>query len=139
ITAFAYTCENIAEKAWAGLNVDKEIADCQYEIICVDPEHLRAPSWIKISDSPKFRKNVIFCCAEEAHVIDEWGLDFRPHFRHIGSFFRGWLPSMKSIFAITATMQPGSPFESVCLSLGFSGPKFHLRAIEKEESTATCT
>ncbi|THU81363.1 P-loop containing nucleoside triphosphate hydrolase protein [Dendrothele bispora CBS 962.96] len=132
ITAFAYTRENIAEKARAGLNVDKEIADCQYQIICVDPEHLREPSWIKISDSPKFRKNVIFCCAEEAHVIDEWGLDFRPHFRHIGSFFRGRLPSTKSIFAITATMQPGSPFESVCLSLGFSGPKFHLLRYSNE-------
>ncbi|THU86112.1 hypothetical protein K435DRAFT_822241 [Dendrothele bispora CBS 962.96] len=98
ITAFAYTPQ-------AGLNVDKEIADCQYQIIC--------PSWIKISDSPKFRKN--------AHVIDEWG-----------SFFRGRLPSTKSIFAITATMQPGSPFELVCLSLGFSGPKFHLLCYSNE-------
>ncbi|KAK7446005.1 hypothetical protein VKT23_014628 [Stygiomarasmius scandens] len=125
IAAFAYTRENVAQKVREGEDIDKDIADCRYRIICVDPEHLREPSWIKISDSPKFRANVIFGCAEEAHVIDEWGLDFRPLFRHIGAFFRSRLPSTKSVFAITATMAPGTSQESVCSSLGFSGSKFH--------------
>ncbi|THU97044.1 hypothetical protein K435DRAFT_857951 [Dendrothele bispora CBS 962.96] len=109
-----------------GININKEIANCGYRVICVDPEHLREDSWYKICDSPKFHANVIYCCAEEAHVIDEWGLAFRPLFRHIGAFFRSRLPLTKSIFAITATMIPGPPLDSVCSSLGFSAPNFHL-------------
>ncbi|THU95226.1 P-loop containing nucleoside triphosphate hydrolase protein [Dendrothele bispora CBS 962.96] len=126
ILAFAYTHENISTARREGRDINKEIADCCYRIICVDPEHLREPEWIRISDSPKFCSNVVFGCAEEAHIIDEWGSTFRDMFRHIGAFFRGRLPSSISVFAITATMIPGTPFQSVCQSLGFLGPRFHL-------------
>ncbi|THU94637.1 hypothetical protein K435DRAFT_899542, partial [Dendrothele bispora CBS 962.96] len=113
IAAFAYTRENVAEKIRNRVDIDKEIADCRYRIVCVDPEHLRKLSWIKISDSPTFRSNLIFGCAEEAHVIDEWGMNFRPLFRHIGAFFHSRLPSTKSVFAITATIIPGAPQDSL--------------------------
>ncbi|THU99819.1 hypothetical protein K435DRAFT_855312 [Dendrothele bispora CBS 962.96] len=127
ISAYAYTRENIARTRRNGLDINCSISECQYQIICVDPEHLREPEWGVFADSEPFRSNCIFACAEEGHIINEWGQDFRPLFRHIGSFFRGkLLVSQMSIFTMTATMQPGAPYESVCSSLGFSGPKFHL-------------
>ncbi|THU91468.1 hypothetical protein K435DRAFT_841004 [Dendrothele bispora CBS 962.96] len=126
ISAFAYTHENISQMIRQKRNIVTEISECKFQIVCVDPEHLRQREWITITDSQTYRSNVIFGCTGEAHVIEEWGLDFRPLFRLIGSFFRGRLPSSISRFAITATMLPGAPFDSVCTALGFQGPKFHL-------------
>ena len=80
IDAFAYTAENIAAKQRSSVDLVKEITSGQYRIICVDPEHLREPEWITISNSTLFRQNIIFACAEEGHVINEWGLSFRPLF-----------------------------------------------------------
>jgi superfamily II DNA helicase RecQ len=126
ISAFAYTHENITQARQTGIDLVGDIINCKYQVICVDPEHLREPEWIKISNAESFRRNVIFGCAEEGHIIDEWGIGFRPLFRHIGSFLRGRLPSSISVMTITATMQPGAPFDSVCSTLGFSGSNFHL-------------
>ncbi|KAE9386074.1 hypothetical protein BT96DRAFT_1006436 [Gymnopus androsaceus JB14] len=129
ITGFAYTAENpTKKKRKAGINIINEITSCQFQVVCVDPEHLREWEWYLIAASPFFHQNVIFACAEEGHIIDEWGLDFRPLFQHIGSFFRGHLPSNISVFSITVTMQPGEPLRSVCSTLGLSGTRFHLNA-----------
>lgn len=110
------------------MNIVKEISECQtYRITCVDPEHLRSKEWREIVNSPIFRKNIIFACAEEAHLIDEWGNpDFRPQFRSIGYFFRGRLPSSVSFFALSATVEPGKSTKLICDTLGFKAPHFHL-------------
>lgn len=130
IDAFAYTPENLSAKRKSGVNIVKEITSCQYyQIICVDPEHLREWEWYLISSTSQFRQNLIFACAEEGHVINEWGISFRPLFRHIGSFFHGrsfFHGCFPSVFSMTATMQPGPPLISVCNTLGFAGSHFHL-------------
>ncbi|KAK0506699.1 hypothetical protein EDD18DRAFT_1375223, partial [Armillaria luteobubalina] len=63
---------------------------------------------------------------EETHLLDEWGTSFRPAFKHIGTFLRGKLPSCASVFALSATLQPGASTASICLSLGFRDGSFHL-------------
>ncbi|EEB88771.1 hypothetical protein MPER_13216 [Moniliophthora perniciosa FA553] len=124
IKAFAFTAENIAEARRSGIKIIEDIILCKYQIVCVDPEHLREPDWYRIMNSTSFRSNIIFGCAEEAHLIDEWGLTFRPLFRHIGTFLRGRLPSSISHFALTATLPPGPSTTSVCSSLGFQEGSF---------------
>ncbi|KAK6974154.1 P-loop containing nucleoside triphosphate hydrolase protein [Favolaschia claudopus] len=129
VPAFAYCHETITDYHKKGENLVKIIADCKtYSLICVDPEHLRDDSWRRITASDTFRANVIFGCVDEAHLINEWGAEFRPLFKHIGAFFRGRLPSSVAIMALSATIQPGAETDSICRSLGFSGNSFyHLR------------
>ncbi|KAL0564999.1 hypothetical protein V5O48_017033, partial [Marasmius crinis-equi] len=126
IKAFAYTHENVSDVKRAGRKVVEEITECSFQVICVDPEHLCDPEWWKILNSSKFRSNVVFACAEECHLVNEWGLTFRPAFQNIGAIFTSRLPSHVAKFALTATLQPGPPTTSVCNSLGFSGPTFHI-------------
>ncbi|KAJ8090935.1 hypothetical protein PM082_024859 [Marasmius tenuissimus] len=126
IKGFAYTHENVSEAKRAGRKLVEEITECSYQVICVDPEHLCDLEWWKILNSSKFRSNIVFACAEECHLINEWGLSFRPAFQNIGAIFTSRLPSHIARFALTATLQPGPPTSSVCNSLGFSGPSFHL-------------
>ena len=82
--------------------------------------------WEHITDSEVFRENIAFVCVDEAHLIDEWGDEFRPAFRNVGPFVRGRLPQHISVFALTATLQLGPPTRSVCRSLGFQKDMFHL-------------
>ncbi|KAE9393963.1 hypothetical protein BT96DRAFT_1049277 [Gymnopus androsaceus JB14] len=72
IDAFTCTSENISAKHKSGANIVKEITSCQYRIICIDPEHLHEREWYLISNASLFRQNLIFACAEEGHVINEW-------------------------------------------------------------------
>ncbi|EEB90233.1 hypothetical protein MPER_11582 [Moniliophthora perniciosa FA553] len=131
IKAFAFTAENIAEARRSGTKIVQDIIQSKYQVVCVDPEHLREPDWYRIMNSTSFRSNVIFGCAEEAHLIDEWGSTFRPLFRHIGTFLRGRLPSSISRFALTATLQPGPSTTSLIEYLN-EGRKtiIHVRTIE---------
>ncbi|KAF7372288.1 P-loop containing nucleoside triphosphate hydrolase protein [Mycena venus] len=95
-------------------------------MICVDPEHLRHKAWREITSFVVYRTNLVYGCVEDAHLINIWGADFRPDFKHIGGFFRGRLPSYASITALSATLQPGLATKSVFSSLGMLGNNFHI-------------
>ncbi|KAF8207369.1 hypothetical protein K438DRAFT_1962298 [Mycena galopus ATCC 62051] len=127
VSALAYCQETVSEARIAGRNLVHEIRDCKtWSLISVDPEHLRDKAWRQITAWDVFRANIIYGCTDEAHLIDEWGADFRTDFKHIGPFFRGRLPSSASIMALSATVQPGAATKSICSSLGFSGSDFHM-------------
>ncbi|KAJ7251674.1 hypothetical protein C8J57DRAFT_1665991 [Mycena rebaudengoi] len=126
VHGLACTSESLTEARKSGRNLGEEIAKCKWPIVCIDPEHLMNKQWERITDSALFRENLVFVCIDESHLIDEWGDEFRPAFRHIGPFIRGRLPQHISVFAQTATLQPGPPTCSVCRSLGFQKNMFHL-------------
>ncbi|KAJ7107204.1 P-loop containing nucleoside triphosphate hydrolase protein [Mycena crocata] len=127
VPAFAYCHDTVTEARKAGRNLVLDIKQCKtWNIICVDPEHLRDKAWREISAYNTFRTNILFGCVDEAHLIDEWGAQFRPMFKHIGAFFRGRLPSSSSVMALSATIQTGAHMDSICHSLGLSGANFHL-------------
>ncbi|KAF8988854.1 hypothetical protein BDZ89DRAFT_1055329 [Hymenopellis radicata] len=66
-----------------------------------------------------FRENLIYACAEEAHLLYKWGLEFRKAFGNVSIYFCGLLPSSISIFALTGTLPPGEQTQRVCKNLGF--------------------
>ncbi|KAJ7870151.1 hypothetical protein B0H14DRAFT_2345764, partial [Mycena olivaceomarginata] len=117
VAAFPYCHETVTEARIAGRNLVHEIRDCKtWNIICVDPEHLREKAWRQISAFDVFRANIVYGCADEAHLINTWGAEFRLQFRHIGAFFNGCLPSSISVMALSATVQPGAALNSICSS-----------------------
>ncbi|KAJ7437883.1 hypothetical protein FB451DRAFT_1450196, partial [Mycena latifolia] len=126
VPALAYTSDVLADARKEGRNITPEIMSCRWLIICIDPEHLMDKQWERITDCQLFRDNIAFMSADEAHLIDEWGEDFRPAFRHIGNFIRGRLPPNVSVSALTATLQPRLPTRSNCKALGFLQGTFHM-------------
>jgi len=120
ISAFAYCKENVADARRMGRKLSVEIKSCEkWSLVFVDPEHLKDPEWREITEWPVFRANIVFACVDEAHLIYEWGLDFRLAFLLIGAFFRGRLPTRTSVLALSATMQPGAHESFVLTALGF--------------------
>ncbi|KAJ7157225.1 P-loop containing nucleoside triphosphate hydrolase protein [Mycena filopes] len=134
IAALACTREALTDARKTGRNITAEIASCRWSIVCVDPEHLMDKQWEFITNSQDFQDNISFTSVDECHLIDEWGGDFRPSFRHIGNFVRGRLPPHVSLSALTATLIPGAATKTVCKSLGFQTGMFHLhrRSNERE-------
>ncbi|KAJ7725477.1 P-loop containing nucleoside triphosphate hydrolase protein [Mycena metata] len=133
VSALSYSHETVTEARKTGRNLAREIGDCgTWNVICVDPEHLRDKAWRDITANNIFRANIVYGCTDEAHLIRDWGAEFRPQFRHIGSFFRGRLPSCVSIMALSATILPGAPLKSICSSLGMFGDDYHLLRLSNE-------
>ena len=127
VPALAYSHQTIMDACNAGRDLGKEIIGCEkYRVIFVDPEPLKTREWRWIAGSDTFRENLLFACAEEAHLIDQWGVTFHKDFGFIGQYCRSHFPSTISVFAITATLEPGQQTLSVCQSLGFTEGSFHL-------------
>ncbi|KAJ7733723.1 P-loop containing nucleoside triphosphate hydrolase protein [Mycena maculata] len=123
VQGLSCTSETLTEARKSGRNLGEEI---RWPIVCIDPEHLTEKQWERITDSELFHENLAFICVDEAHLIDNWGDEFHPAFRHIGPFIRGRLLQHIAVFAMTATLQPGPPTRSICRSLGFQKDMFHL-------------
>ena len=127
VSAFSYCKETLSDARKAGIRLAGEIKECvRWQVICVDPEHLRDKEWREITESPTFRTNVLFACVDEVHLINEWGISFRLAFGAIGTFLRGRFPSSISVVGLSATLEPGLPMVSVCKSLGFFEGNFKL-------------
>ncbi|KAE9394069.1 hypothetical protein BT96DRAFT_998899 [Gymnopus androsaceus JB14] len=127
ISAFAYTHANVTQARKDNVDLVAQISCCEYSLVLVDPEHLKKSEWVRIARSPIFCSNLIYACAEDAHLIDKWGNpDFRPDFKYIGTYFRSRLPSSKSVIALSATVEPGNSTTAICQSLGFKHPFFHM-------------
>ncbi|KAJ7743228.1 P-loop containing nucleoside triphosphate hydrolase protein, partial [Mycena maculata] len=127
VAAFAYSRESLAEARRSGVSLADEIKGCEkWQVVCVDPEHLKTKEWREISEFPLWRDNVLYGAGDEVHLIKEWGADFRVDFRFIGLFFRGRLPATASVVALSATLAPGKDTSAVCQSLGLFDGQFHL-------------
>ncbi|KAJ7620387.1 hypothetical protein FB45DRAFT_1062665 [Roridomyces roridus] len=116
VPALSYCHETVTE---ARRNLVQQIAECKtWNVVFVDPEHFRDKSWRQISASPTYRTKILYSCTDEAHLMDDWGISFRPGFKHIGPMNRGRLPSSISVFGLSATLQPGPATRSVITGLG---------------------
>jgi superfamily II DNA helicase RecQ len=128
IKALAYSSETVTQARKTGTKLHLDIAECKWNLVCVDPEHLTAKDWRLIKDSAIFRDNLSLLCVDEIHLINQWGVEFRQAFEHIGRFARGCLPASTSIVGLSATLQPGPDTLSVCTSMGFIAGNFiHVR------------
>ncbi|KAK6996217.1 p-loop containing nucleoside triphosphate hydrolase protein [Favolaschia claudopus] len=127
ISAFAYCRESLADARRRGLDLAVEIGNCVvYQVVCVDPEHLKTQEWRDIANSTIFRSRIIYAVTDEVHLVNEWGADFRVDFKTIGLFLRGRLPGSISIVGLSATLAPGTDTSAICQSLGFLQGRFVL-------------
>ncbi|THU93169.1 hypothetical protein K435DRAFT_592563, partial [Dendrothele bispora CBS 962.96] len=120
LSVLSYNHETISRLQRNKVNFISGILECrEWDLICLDPEHLTGKDWRAITDCEFFLSNLLQCTIDEVHLVDEWGRDFRIAFRIIGKFIRGRFPTHVAIVGLTATLLPGSPTTSICKSLGF--------------------
>ncbi|KAI0258080.1 P-loop containing nucleoside triphosphate hydrolase protein [Gloeopeniophorella convolvens] len=102
-----------------------ELARRDADLVFLAPEQLNSRGlWQALQDA-EFWNRIVCVSVDEAHLMNTWGKKFQKAYDEIG-LTRARLKSACVILAVTATMQSGGPFKSVCHSLGLAGQDLHI-------------
>lgn len=88
-------------------------------------ERLVSPDVDAILGDERFRENLVLLGIDEAHILVPWGKDFRQAYHQI-SLLRLRLPSHTALIAVSATISPGTEFNSLCEQLEHKAGKYFL-------------
>lgn len=81
--------------------VERGVIEGRYHLLYVAPERLVSPDFLAMLDEVALRQGLSLLAVDEAHCVSEWGHDFRPEYRQIGSV-RARFPKTP-LLALTAT------------------------------------
>ncbi|GER88784.1 ATP-dependent DNA helicase RecQ [Dictyobacter vulcani] len=100
----------------------------QIKLLYVAPERLLKPSFLAFLEHINNTIGLSLLAVDEAHCVSEWGHDFRPEYRQIGSV-RNRFPDMP-ILALTATATERVR-EDILTQLQLRQPRVHLASFNR--------
>lgn len=95
------------------------------QVLLLSPEQLNTDNFRSFISNPDVRLRLALFSIDECHLVDEWGVGFRPAYQGVG-FQRSWLPDWTAVLALTATLEPGRQTDAVAQMLGFYEGRYHL-------------
>jgi ATP-dependent DNA helicase RecQ len=98
----------------------------QYTLVYVAPERFRSPRFMDALNAIAGR--IALIAIDEAHCISEWGHDFRPDYRRLGSLVKEL--GTPRIAAFTATATP-EVRRDIAHQLGLTGARLHVRGFDR--------
>ena len=91
------TSDTISEKLLS------EVQEGKYTHILVGPELAISPAFSRVCTTPEFQRRVALVAVDEAHLVQQWGSEFRPAYAQL-SLLRSRLPLNTPWFACSATL-----------------------------------
>jgi ATP-dependent DNA helicase RecQ len=120
----------VALTSHAGASEQTEILDGiragQYTLVYVAPERFRSPRFVDALRSIAGRLALI--AIDEAHCISEWGHDFRPDYRRLGTIVKALGAPRLAAFTATATPEVR---RDIAHQLGMDGARLHVRGFDR--------
>nr|MBA2538758.1 DEAD/DEAH box helicase [Deltaproteobacteria bacterium] len=90
----------------------------QYTLVYVAPERFRSPRFLETLHAISAR--IALIAIDEAHCISEWGHDFRPDYRRLGSLVQELGSPRLAAFTATATPEVR---RDIAVQLGIEGAR----------------
>jgi ATP-dependent DNA helicase RecQ len=98
----------------------------EYTLVYVAPERFRSPRFVEALRSLAGRLALV--AIDEAHCISEWGHDFRPDYRRLGSIVKTLGAPRLAAFTATATPEVR---RDIAHQLGMTGARPHVRGFDR--------
>ncbi|KAL1943189.1 hypothetical protein VTO73DRAFT_4264 [Trametes versicolor] len=96
------------------------------EMLLLSPEQLVSPSFEALLKDKTYQTRVVALGVDEVHLMNTWGQSFRREFEQIGLMRARFTVNHPCLIALTATLQTGAWFHSVCHFLGLHDGHFYL-------------
>ncbi|WVR05064.1 hypothetical protein IAU60_002076 [Kwoniella sp. DSM 27419] len=93
--------EKVSDQELGQIRQQMKTSHPKIRLLYVTPESLLSPKHKAMFDRTYSQKQMVRLVVDEAHVISEWGLDFRPRYREIGEFLKRY--SGIPVTALTAS------------------------------------
>lgn len=106
-------------------NLWAEAETGQHQIVLFGPETMHSRQYNSLIVNPATRRRIAHFCVDEAHLGDEWGVDFRTSYK-ITTTMRVRLPEWTTYLALTASAEAGRQMDSIIHMIGFRRGLFHL-------------
>jgi superfamily II DNA helicase RecQ len=107
-----------------GINIWRQV-QVQVSVLLVSPEMLSTPGFENLLQEKIFKQRVFGLIIDEIHLLNSWGVGFRPMFLQIG-YIRARFPIDTILMGLTATLRKGRHTDSVLKFLGLDREKIHL-------------
>lgn len=104
----------------------RETAAGKYKLLYIAPERLESESFAPLFESLE----IALVAVDEAHCVSQWGHDFRPSYRRIGSLVKR-LAKRPIVAAFTATATPEVK-EDIITLLGLKSPQIFITGFNRE-------
>ena len=104
----------------------REAAAGKYKLLYIAPERLESETFVPLLETLE----VALVAVDEAHCVSQWGHDFRPSYRRVGSLVKRWA-KRPIIAAFTATATPEVKEDIVTL-LGLRNPQIFITGFDRE-------
>jgi superfamily II DNA helicase RecQ len=95
-----------------------KVQEGNYTHILVGPELAISPAFSRVCMTPEFQRRVALVAVDEAHLVQQWGSEFRPAYAQL-SLLRSRLPTNTPWFACSATLDAAT-LKALKQSVGFN-------------------
>ncbi|KAI0065342.1 hypothetical protein BV25DRAFT_1798449, partial [Artomyces pyxidatus] len=119
LSSVVINAETLAEAARSHRDLWEEARNCQYQVIATSPENPRSPRFNELIQDPKFRARWGVLAVDEAHLVADWGDDFRKAYAEIWTL-RSRAPDHLTFLAMSASVEPGRHTNEILRCLGFT-------------------
>lgn len=109
-------------------NRENAILQGKIKLLYIAPERLLAAKGLEFLDAVKASVGISSLAIDEAHCVSEWGHDFRPEYRQIGTI-RLRYPDVP-ILALTATATPRVR-KDIIQQLSLNNPEIHVSSFNR--------
>ncbi|KJA13172.1 hypothetical protein HYPSUDRAFT_107574, partial [Hypholoma sublateritium FD-334 SS-4] len=102
-----------------------QLVETEVTVLLISPEMLATQGFQGLLQHKRFKVQIFKLVVDEIHLLNSWGVNFRPTFQQIG-LLRQRFPTSTSFIGLTGTLQKGKPYQSICKFLGLQPGKFYL-------------